>query len=498
MGGFRNGLWRYASAVLATAAAAILRVGLNIVLQRHHPTAASYPYPTFFLAVLWTAFYCGLGPALLATALGGAIVSILISHPILGVRIISDFAGVVAYFVTSLTAVLLIVDRQRVQRALERAEAQLRLTQEYAPVGICRLSVDNYVLEVNSRMCEITGHSRAEFLGRHLRDLLVPEGVKPGEQQRFERFVRGATRFFSDERQIRRGDGTIIWVNLIVSRVPGRAGALDYLILILQDINEQKQAAERLRSLQKLESIGLLAGGIAHDFNNLMTAILGFATLAKDRAAPEDPVRRDLDVIIGAAEKGANLTSQLLAYAGKGQFVPALVDISELVRKTETLLRPSLRGGVNLRFDLADELPRVLADPRQMQQLIANLVINSAEAVGEGKNGSVVVRTGLRSFVGQYSLEPAVGQLAPGEYVMLEVQDDGDGMDAVTMGRIFDPFFSTKFTGRGLGLAAVSGIVRSLGGAIFVSSAVGGGTTVTVLLPPAAARQAEPEAKKAA
>jgi PAS domain S-box-containing protein len=492
MARFRARIWGYVNAVVATALAAVVRVWLDVIFAHHNPPAARYPFPTFYVAVLWAASYGGLGPALLAIALGGVTVAILIAHPAFGVRVVSNFVGFSAYFVVTLTTALLIVSRQKALRAFEYAEAQRRLTSERAPLGICRIALDGRIFEANPRMSQITGYSRSDLGRLYLQDLFVQEEDVAGHEcGLFEQLRRGIP-LIQHEDRIRQSSGTVIWVNVAIWLVPDRASQPDTALAIVQDVTEQKQAEGRLMTFQKLESIGLLAGGIAHDFNNLMTTILGYASLAKDRILSGSSDSSHLDPIITAAEHGANLTRQLLAYAGKAQFVSAPVDLSELVRKTETLLRPSLEKEVHLRFDLADELPSILADPTQIQQLIANLVINSAEAIGERESVTVVVRTGLKRFAEHSSPEPAVGQLAPGEYVMLEVQDDGDGMDHVTMARIFDPFFSTKFTGRGLGLAAVSGIVRSLSGAILVSSEAGRGTTVTVLLPsppPSPARQ---------
>jgi two-component system, cell cycle sensor histidine kinase and response regulator CckA len=493
MARFRARIWGYVNAVVATALAAVVRVWLDVIFVRHNPPAARFPFPTFYLAVLWAASHGGLGPALLAIALGGVTVAILIAHPVFGVRVVSDFVGLAAYFVVTLTTALLIVSRQKAQRAFEYAEAQRRLTSERAPLGICRIALDGCILEANPRMSQITGYSRSDLRRRYLQDLFVQEeDVASHGCELFEQLRRGIPVIQHEDRIRQKSSGTVIWVNVAIWLVPNRAKEPGSALAIVQDVTQQKQAEERLMTFQKLESIGLLAGGIAHDFNNLMTTILGYASLAKDRILSGSPDSSHLDPIISAAEHGANLTRQLLAYAGKGQFVSAPLDLSQLVRKTETLLRPSLEKEVDLRFDLADELPSILADPTQIQQLIANLVINSAEAIGERESVTVVVRTGLKRFAEHTSPEPAVGEIAPGEYVMLEVQDDGDGMDHVTMARIFDPFFSTKFTGRGLGLAAVSGIVRSLSGAILVSSELGRGTTMTVLLPsppPSPARQ---------
>jgi CheY-like chemotaxis protein len=238
-----------------------------------------------------------------------------------------------------------------------------------------------------------------------------------------------------------------------------------------------------LRELQKLDSIRVLAGGIAHDFNNLLTGVLGSASLIQETLEPNHPASELLTGIIQTSEQLAHLTRQMLAYAGKGRFVLEAVDLSAMVREMRELLRPSIPNEVTLHLDLGKDLPAVEADRSQVQQLLMNLVINAGEAIGN-HDGLITVRTRSRTVNDRYiRTHPETADLSPGEYVVLEVRDTGCGMDADTKARIFDPFFSTKFSGRGLGLAAVAGIVRGHKGAIIVSSHPGKGTILDVLLP---------------
>jgi len=256
---------------------------------------------------------------------------------------------------------------------------------------------------------------------------------------------------------------------------------------------ERRRLEEQLRQAQKLESLGLLAGGIAHDFNNLLTGMLGNASLALDTWNPPEPARSMLQDVINASERAADLTRQLLAYAGKGRFFIQPVDVSEVVREMSTLIRASISKKIELIFNLEDHLPSIEADSSQIQQLVMNLVLNGAEAIGD-ESGAVVVTTSVaefdrRSFHGDFVSD----EVGPGKYVFLEVQDTGCGMDEPTIPQIFDPFFTTKFTGRGLGLAAAIGIVRGHKGAIQVTSAPGQGSTFRVMLPAKeAARAAVP------
>ena len=246
---------------------------------------------------------------------------------------------------------------------------------------------------------------------------------------------------------------------------------------------ERRQLEEQLRRAQKLESLGLLAGGVAHDFNNLLTGILGNASLALDMTAETLPIRGMLEDIVQASERAADLTRQLLAYAGKGNFIIEPVSLPELVREIADLIRASVPRTVTLDLDLRADIPFVEGDATQIQQLVMNLILNAAEATGE-KQGTVRISADLHTLtpeddVADYRPEPPPA----GKYVKLQVSDNGCGMSAAVRAQIFDPFFTTKFTGRGLGLAAALGIVYSHRGAILVESEENAGSTFTVLLP---------------
>jgi nitrogen-specific signal transduction histidine kinase/CheY-like chemotaxis protein len=242
---------------------------------------------------------------------------------------------------------------------------------------------------------------------------------------------------------------------------------------------------ERLRRTARLESLGILAGGIAHDFNNLLTGILANATLALDDAPPESSQAEALRYIVQAGERAAELTQQILAWSGKDRFRQEYVDLSGIVTGILTLIETALGRKTSLNLRISRDLPSIEADPAQLQQIVMNLVINGSEAI-EG-DGEVSVRTGVAELDGAHHDDDALPDPAPrGPYVFLEVRDTGLGMDPETRQHIFDPFFSTKFTGRGLGLAAVLGIVRGHRGAIRVASAPGQGTAFTVYFPASA------------
>jgi signal transduction histidine kinase/ActR/RegA family two-component response regulator len=247
---------------------------------------------------------------------------------------------------------------------------------------------------------------------------------------------------------------------------------------------EARRAIEaKVLEVQKLESLGVLAGGIAHDFNNLLVAIMGNAGLALLDLPEGSPARASIIDVEIASRRAGELARQMLAYSGRSRFQIEPVELSELVRELLTLLQVSIGKGVILKLHLPEEPVVVDADAAQIRQVVMNLVINAADAVGT-RSGTVTIRVSRLEATAEYlaDVHPEAG-LAPGHYAALEVADTGIGMDAATQARIFDPFFTTKFTGRGLGLAAVLGIVRSHGGALRVYSEIGHGSTFRVVLP---------------
>jgi two-component system CheB/CheR fusion protein len=241
---------------------------------------------------------------------------------------------------------------------------------------------------------------------------------------------------------------------------------------------ERKRSEENLLQTQKLESLGVLAGGVAHDFNNLLTGIMGSASLAMDSLLPSDRhLRPILADVLAASESAADLTRQLLAYAGKGRFVIEPIQLSATVKSVSHMVQSSIPPNVDLHLNVDSVLPPIDADKTQIHQIVMNLLINAAEAIPAGRNGKVTVTTTT------VDLSQPCGSLQPGLYVQLEVADNGIGMDEATQARIFDPFFTTKFMGRGLGLAAALGIVNGHKGSLTVSSTPGLGSTFRVLFP---------------
>jgi signal transduction histidine kinase len=261
-----------------------------------------------------------------------------------------------------------------------------------------------------------------------------------------------------------------------------RRGRMRGRIWRFRDRTPQKRSELAMLHAQKLESLGVLAGGIAHDFNNLLSSILGHSELGLAEIAADTPAAESFRAIGKAAERASELTQQMLAYAGKGTVLVEPIDLSDLVEEVANLMRVSIPDGVELALVLEGELPPIIADATQIRQVAMNLLLNAAEAVEE--NGRIHVETGVHR-IGPERIAAAhhAEETVPGEFVFLEVRDDGRGMNAETLSRVFDPFFSTKFTGRGLGLAAVLGIVRGHRGLLEVRSRSREGSTFRVHLP---------------
>lgn len=295
---------------------------------------------------------------------------------------------------------------------------------------------------------------------------------------------------FIPEERVTSPDGKNRWLQMVKRPMLDDSGVPKYLLGVATDITSRKLAEDerrlldhKLRDTQKLEGLGVLASGIAHDFNNLLTGVVGNAGLALRQVPPNSPIAQRLQQIDAAARQASDLCNQMLTYAGKGHVTVESADLSMLVRDTTQLLRLSISKKASLEMRLAQDLPMVKIDAAQIRQVVMNLVLNASDALG-GNPGKITVVTGCievdASTLDTSDLAP---DLAEGTYVFLEVTDTGSGMTTDTLARIYDPFFTTKFKGRGLGLAAVQGIVLSHHGAIRARSEVSRGTTFRMYLP---------------
>jgi PAS domain S-box-containing protein len=378
----------------------------------------------------------------------------------------------------SVTAGIDITRLKRAEETLRASEEKYRLLFESSLDGIILTSPDGRISAANSAACRILNRTEAEIVqeGR--------DGIAETSDPRFAASLeeRDRTGRFHGELTMKRKDGTTFPVE-ISTVLYGSKNSETRSSVFFRDITERKKAEERLRDGQKLESLGLLAGGIAHDFNNILVSVIGNASLAQEKLPAGHPVIEILERVVQSGRHAAHLTHQMLACSGKGKFMVETLDLSALIADMSILIRESISPRIAIHFQLEDNLPPIEADRGQVQQMFVNLATNAADAIGN-RDGVMLVKTGVRNVDGQFARRrPEAGDLAPGRYVYLDVSDSGCGMDEATRIRIFDPFYSTKFTGRGLGLAAVAGIVRGHKGAITVSSEPGQGSCFTVLLP---------------
>ena len=376
---------------------------------------------------------------------------------------------------------LILIAFEDITERKRAAEARYRRLFESARDGIVIVDEGSgEILDVNPYAEQLFGYSRQELVGQRLWEIEAARDT-PGLRAALEQTRdQHATRFA--EMSFKTKNGRAIQTEIIgnVYHEEDRRA----IQLNIRDLTERRKFERELQETQKLESLGLLAGGVAHDFNNLLSGIIVNADLVSGEMPADDPLRTELRAIKRASEQAARLTQQLMAYAGKGRFITEHIHLSELIRDILALIQTSIPKTVDVRLDLAPDLPDILADAGQMQQLVMNLIINAGEAIGAGNPGTVNVRTGVRELTAAEIRASFTSEaLTPGSYVCLEVKDTGSGMDEATKAKIFDPFFTTKFTGRGLGLAAVSGILRALLGAIRVYSTPGHGTTFYVLFP---------------
>ncbi len=382
-----------------------------------------------------------------------------------------------------------ITQRRRAQRALADEQEKLKTILDALPDPIFVKDTEGRHILHNATNLRLFGF-RSGNLGETVFDIPIPRDHAESYASDDRQVIETGVPIVNREEPYAQPDGKTGF--LLTSKFPLRDsdGRIVGLIGIGRDITDLREAEtnrqnleSKLRETQKLESLGVLAGGIAHDFNNLLTGVLGNAGLALLDVEPGCAASECLGQIETAAIRASELCKQMLAYSGKGQFVLQRFNINQLIGETTSLLQLSINKGIVLRPSLQPDVPPILADRSQIQQVIMNLVINASDAIAQ-RSGSITIETFVIQAGAEFlSNEFLAPELAPGEYICLRITDDGCGMPTGVASRIFDPFFTTKFTGRGLGLAAVLGIVRGHHGAIKVESTEGRGTTFQVLFP---------------
>jgi PAS domain S-box-containing protein len=342
------------------------------------------------------------------------------------------------------------------------------------------------ILEWNPQAEAILGWSRQETLGKHLASLILPEALQPHRRMVREQMLRNEESAAAGDRfeiDAIRKDGHVVKIEVSLKML--RRGSGNVFNSFIRDLTQRVAAEEQLRQAQKMEAVGQLTGGIAHDFNNVLTVITGTIEILAEEVAAKPNLAAITRLISEAADRGAELTGHLLAFARKQPLQPRETDINRLIVESSRLLRPALGGHVEIESRLADSVCEALVDPGQLSSALLNLAINARDAMPDG--GKLTLETKNVTFDADYA---AANDVQAGDYVMIAVSDTGSGIPESIRERVFDPFFSTKETGKGtgLGLSMVYGFVKQSGGHIKVYSEEGYGTTFRLYLPQADAR----------
>jgi len=364
-------------------------------------------------------------------------------------------------------------------------------------IGVGVSAPDRRFLDVNEKLAQILGYRREELIGRDWASITYPDDLARNRTFLDEALSGKIDTYSMDKRYFHR-DGGVVYTSISVCCVRRSDGIADHFVLTVQDVTERHRAEEerrqlerQLRQAQRLEAMGTLAGGIAHDFNNILGAILGYGEMALRGTTKGTRLRRDLDSIMTAGERGRALVERILAFSRSGVGERVAVHAERVVGEALDLLAVKLPPGVDIKRQLRVGRAAVLGDPTQVHQVVMNLATNAIQAMTSGGT----LRVSLESIKIDAARVAMVGTLDAGDYVILEVADTGVGIPADSLSRIFDPFFTTKEVGvgTGLGLSLVHGIVTELKGAIDVASTVGAGTVFTVYLPHAGDAESDRE-----
>jgi PAS domain S-box-containing protein len=374
---------------------------------------------------------------------------------------------------------------QRTVLILEEHEAHLRNVIRNSPAGYFHINMEGRFVEVNNAWLRIHGYdSPDEVIGKHFGITQVESELAMALKHVAD--LHSGLAVPSGEFTHLRKDGSIGYHTFSAHPVvhSGKIVGLEWFIIDTSDrkrIEDEKLLLQQqFQQAQKLESLGVLAGGIAHDFNNILAIIIGYCSLIK---IDYDSARERIPAIEIAAERAAGLCRQMLTYAGKGQYVLTPTNIGILVSEMISMLRTTINQNILITPNISADIPLICGDASQIRQIVMNLIINAAEAIGEGQGEVIVTLANTEIKSGQMDKDYHGKEMPAGRYVCLEVSDNGCGMDDETLIRIFEPFYTTKFTGRGLGMAAVQGIITAHHGILQVCSKPGQGTMFRVYLP---------------
>ncbi len=378
------------------------------------------------------------------------------------------------------------LERRRMEEMLRASEAQYRFLAEHANDFISLHDPSGRYVYASPSAFEMAGIRPEVMMSCPLSAFIHPDDISDVMLEN-GRLAEGRVRSVTHHYRMRRRDGSHFDVESVASAISGDGEQAGRILRVTRDISERKQMERRLFESRKLETIGMLAGGVAHEFNNLLVGINGSVEMLSLLLTGNHEVATYLDMISRMGNRAVELTHQLLAYARQGKYSPVPLSLNKVVGDNIPVLKTSLAPTVDLAVVLAEGLPPVMGDIAQVKQVVMSLCLNAAEAMPGG--GTLSIRTRVEEGAPAVRAGAALkksrrsGHAVEGPCVVLEVSDNGCGMDEKTLERIFEPFFSTKFVGRGMGLAAVRGIIDSHQGEIAVESEPGAGTRFTVRLP---------------
>lgn len=371
---------------------------------------------------------------------------------------------------------------------LKRSEQHYRGYFELGLVGLAQLSPEGTWLEVNEELCRMLRVSRTQLIGRQVSELLDRD-----ERQRLaERFRQAENERVDsifDELNLRRSDGTVLVATTSLRVQRDAHGQPESYVALIVDMTDRRRLESQLIQSQKLEAVGRLAGGVAHDFNNVLAVVLSSATLLEGKVPRGSPQQKLVEAILDSAERGARLTSQMLAFARPQPAPTKVIDAAQVLHRSLEMLRQLVGPTIALEV-CANEVAAVRIEVVQFEQILMNLLVNARDAMPAGGRITVVLDTTVVS-------DQASGELQPGRYVRLKVSDAGKGMTPEEAGRVFEPFYTTKGGGTGLGLATCHSVVKQAGGTIEVESRLGKGTDFTILLPRQAAVPSDAQSSSA-
>jgi len=385
-----------------------------------------------------------------------------------GSSLFEEIAGEIAHALASIEQ----------EEAVKEAEKRYRAIFEGASEGILVADMETRRFRYcNPAICEMLGYSEEEFIELDVTDIHPKESFDHVLTE-FEAQARG-DKLLTPSLPCLRKDGSVIYAD--VHKTSAVINGRECNVMFFTDVTKRRRMESQLRQAQKMEAIGTLAGGVAHDFNNMLSVIIGNAELAMESMLPNDPLHGTLHEIFRAAQRSADITRQLLAFARKQTTAPKVLDLNETVEVMLKMLRRLIGEDVDLSWQPAVKIWPLRIDPSQIDQVLVNLCVNARDAICDV--GKITIGTGTATLNEDYCADHP--GCVPGDFVVLTVSDDGCGMDQEILANLFEPFFTTKGVdkGTGLGLATVYGIVKQNQGYIDVASESGRGTTFRIYLP---------------